>query len=157
MIKKQFIISVGCHGHPLEPVRVVLWIQCKSQNIRNSADWLHGSMFCFGTTSISIFCWHLLKMFSTHFITLVSFYSTCNISENQRFPDHLLGHRKRLVTWNDWKSFNHHLLILLLIYVTEDNLYNWKVTYKKWNCWFSSSNLSPIILIKLFLFFLTLL
>ena len=104
--------------------------------------------------SVSIFCWHLLKIFSTHFITLVSFYSTCNISENQRFPDHLLGHRKRPVTWNDWKSFNHHLLILLLIYVTEDNLYNWKVTYKKWNCWFSSSNLSPIILI---LFFLTLL
>ena len=46
-------------------------------------------------------CQHsVLKIFMTHFMALVSFYTSWNISENYRFSYILKGHRKRAVPWN---------------------------------------------------------
>ena len=93
----------------------------------------------------------------THFMALVSFYTSWNTSENQKSPDVFRGYWKWLLPWNGLRvTFNLQLLNLLLICVTEES--KTEKLFTKWNCWFSSSNAYyKLTLIKLFLFFLTLL
>ena len=119
-------------------------------------------MFSYGTSiNINILQRYLLKIYLTHFMALVFFYTSWNTSENLRFLNVFRGHWKRPVAWNGLKviwysvtSFVTYLNNWRLFIQLKILLQNGVVSFPQL---ILLSNLSPITLIKLFLFFLTLL
>ena len=77
VIKKVYcIVSIGCLVHLLGAVTERCSLKFQT------------------SLNMDILMKYLLKISLTHFIALVSFYTPRNKSENQRFPDVFMRHRK---------------------------------------------------------------